>query len=336
MIDWDLVLKEVDNALAFFDSQGVKPTLRTLFYRLVSKNIIPNTKNAYKRLSEKLVEMRKAGRYAWNFLEDTTRVVLGGLRDRRFGDDLFDWFERELERRIDSLDIDKLLNDYFDCLRPYFYVDRWADQPTVCEVWIEKEALAKTIESWVEGWGIPIRVNRGYSSWTFIYNNVQSLISVLERHSRVKVFYLGDLDPSGVDIERFLREAIEYFGLGSDKVELVRLAVTPEQVEMFKLPPRPEDAETIAKLGRDTRSKRYSLSYVVELDALVAYVPDSFKMIINSAISNVWDKSIYESLKARAAELSARSVELLERAKVRAKEKILKDIKEDIKAGLGD
>jgi len=62
------------------------------------------------------------------------------------------------------------------------------------------------------------------------------------------VYYAGDLDPSGMDIERFLTDAIRYFELDVKQVRVQRVAVTEEQVDKFQLPSRPEDVETLTKL----------------------------------------------------------------------------------------
>jgi len=326
LVKWDLVLEEIDGALGYFESQGVKPTLRTLFYYLVSKNMIPNTRSAYKSLSRKLVQARKKGRYEWDFLEDKTRVVLGELGDSRFDDDVIERFEKQIDDKLEELDINRMIDETFDYLKPWISVSRWAEQPTVPEVWIEKEALASTLESWLSGMEIPIRVNRGYSSWTFIYNNVRSLKWTLEKHEKVVIFYCGDLDPSGLDIERFLQEALEYFGLPQEEVEFRRLAVTSEQVERFSLPPRPEDADTLQKLERDPRYKSYREQYIVELDALVAYAPSQFRRIVVEAADGVWDREIYEKLREKARKLREKADKLLDDIKKKAKEKILKEI----------
>ncbi|RLI87535.1 MAG: hypothetical protein DRP01_01630 [Archaeoglobales archaeon] len=325
----EAILTEVDNAIRLFGAQGVKPTLRTLFYYLVSKNIIPNTRSAYKRLSRILVKARKEGRYAWDFLEDKTRVVLGYRSDHRFSDDVLEDFEERLKYKLESIDISEILSELFDWMMPTIDVEMWAEQPIIPEIWIEKEALSSTIYNWTRDLKVRIRVNRGYSSWTFIYNNVEDLKTTLLRHDKVVILYLGDLDPSGVDIQRFLEEALEYFGLDREKVELRRVAVTPEQVEEFDLPPRPEDAETLAKLQRDTRSKSYTYDYIVELDSLVAYVPEEFRNIVRSAIYDCWDKDIYNKLKDRAKELSNKAFKLLVDYKEKAREKILNMLREE-------
>jgi len=107
-IDWGQVLDEVDEALVAFRDRGVKPTLRTLFYYLVSKAVIPNTTSSYKGLSRQLVKARKEGYYTWDFLEDKTRVVLGELGDLCFEDDQLDGFKDSVEDNLDDLDNDKI------------------------------------------------------------------------------------------------------------------------------------------------------------------------------------------------------------------------------------
>jgi hypothetical protein len=270
------------------------------------------------------------GRWAWDVLEDTTRVVLGSLDDSKFSDNAIDYFINRASETLKDLSVEKVLSETFDYLKPHFRVGRWAGQPVVPEIWLEKEALSKTVEAWVSYLDIPIRVNRGYASWTFIHKNVQEISKILERHRKVVIYYLGDLDPSGVDIERFLKEALAYFGLPEDKVEFRRLAITVEQVERFKLPPRPEDAETLAKLERDKRTAKYTLDYIVELDALVAYVPEEFKKLIREAINSLWDRDTYEALLKQAKALDAKAREILDDIKAKAKQKLFELLKAEL------
>ena len=328
-IKWDEVVGIVkSDILPYFESQGVKPTLRTIFYALVSKNIIPNTKSSYKRLSRILVEARKEGIFEWDFMVDKTRVVYKLLRDNYLDESEIEYVERRCRDKLEGISLQKLLEDWFDYLHPSSQVGYWARQPTVVEVWIEKEALADTIANWVHEKEVNIRVNRGYSSWTFIYNNVRDIRGILSQHEQVVVLYLGDLDPSGVDIERFLKEALEYFGLNEEKVRLVRLAVTPEQVRRFNLPPRPEDAETLAKLERDPRYKSYMHEYIVELDSLVAYVPDQFRKLLRETIERYHDKEIYNELRQQAEKIAERCRQIIEKYKKHSLRKLLEEAKQ--------
>lgn len=325
-VDWrGEVHNSILKALDYFRSQGVRPTLRTLFYNLVSQNIIGNTKSTYKGLSKHLVYARKRGLVPWDALEDSARNVYGEFKDDRFDDDIVEYNETRLDEKLDDFNAETILEEFFDYVVRKASVKRWADQPTIAEIWIEKEALARTIASWTQHLGVQIRVNKGYSSWTFLYENCRQLQGYLRNHEKIVIFYLGDLDPSGVDMERFLVEALDFFGLDSSKVELRRLSITPEQVRRYNLPPRPDDAETIAKLARDPRTASYDHKFIVELDAMVAFVPEEFRKSILSAVKSVFDFDIYNDLKEQAKEHNEKIEAKLNEVKDQARD-LLRDL----------
>jgi len=313
-LDWRPIVEKAIEATGEFNRRGVKPSIRSIFYWLYSKAIIPNTVPAYKRLSAKLVDARKRGLVPFDAFQDKTRITLGRLFDRVPEADV-EGFREKVEKRASEIDLMELVDSYFDGMKPIVWVGRWANQPIVVEVWIEKEALASTIKGWLLGAGVTIRVGRGYPSWTFIYDCVSELRKVLGRHERVIVLYLGDLDPSGVDIQRFIQDALDYFGLPRDRVVLKRLAVTEEQVRRFELPPKPEDAATLEKLRRDPRTANYTVDYVVELDALLAYAPDEFRRLVRGAVDEYWDEEVYEEMKEKERKLDKELDEVLTEGK---------------------
>ena len=61
--DWKEVIKAVREELKSFSAEGYKPTLRTMFYRLFSKQLIPNTSSAYDSLGKNMVRAR------WSYIE---------------------------------------------------------------------------------------------------------------------------------------------------------------------------------------------------------------------------------------------------------------------------
>ena len=79
--NWKEVIKEVKSSLLWFKQLGIIPTLRTIFYRLISLEIIPNTEQSYKSLSATVVKARKSGEIAWNCFSDQGRHVLIGLEE---------------------------------------------------------------------------------------------------------------------------------------------------------------------------------------------------------------------------------------------------------------
>ena len=323
-VKWSQVKAEVDKAFEFFDSQQVKPTLRTLYYRLVSVGVLPHTKAAYTTLSRRFVDWRKAGFYTWDALSDNTRITLGDTNDDCFDEGEIEELKANIEIQLDNISLGEILNQLFDHLTPYFHFERWALQPNIVEVWVEKEALSKTLEAWLSDKSIKIRVNRGYSSWTFIYNNVQELGGILANHDKIVILYLGDHDPSGLDIDRFLNMALDQFGIAPDQVEFRRFALTQDQINRYNLPP-------IEVNINDSRANGYLQIHgnrAWELDALFAYAPEEFKRELRETVDSYFDKSIYEKLNDRANELADEADEIIADAKDRAVEKIKASIKE--------
>ncbi|RLC86650.1 MAG: hypothetical protein DRJ03_08060, partial [Chloroflexi bacterium] len=201
---------------------------------------------------------------------------------------------------------------------PSFSFGKWYKQPVAPVIWVEKDAIARNIKNFLSGWSCPIVVSKGYTSWSMLYKAADTINRLLNWHDKVVVLYIGDLDPSGVDIQRFVKEALGFFIDEIERVEVKRIAITPEQVEKYNLPPKPEDAETLAKLKRDTRSKKYTYDYVVEVDALLAFVPDEFKKLVVNSVKELFNQEIYDELKKEAAEYQEKAKKLVEEYKKKA------------------
>ena len=293
-IDWKSVVERVKFELPWFRDRDIKPTLRTLFYRLISLEVIPNTSQAYKQLGSVTVKARKAGRLRWDSFSDEGRLVLTDFIEEYQSPDQFV-----------QVGIDFLRN-----AAQNYTIPRWYKQPHYVEVWIEKLALADTFSSFLKGRDVRITVNRGYSGWSFLYENCMRLLEIKRSGKEIHILYFGDFDPSGDDMDNHLDSALCYFGLGD--IDLQRVAVVEEQIEQFNLPVVPESQETIKKVKSDTRTnsfiKKYGKLYVIELDALlVPYVPDEFKRILHESVDQFFDQRIYQAV------LSDHQPELLDR-----------------------
>jgi hypothetical protein len=98
-------------------------------------------------------------------------------------------------------------------------------------------------------------------------------------------------------MDRHLNEALIQFGLYGI-IEFERIAVTEEQIQEFNLPPTPEDTETLEKLGRDSRTNgfidKYGKLFAVELDALLAIVPNEFRKLVQESVDCYFDFDIYK------------------------------------------
>ena len=228
--NWKKVIDEVKSSLIWFQRHGVpRPSLRTVFYRLVSLEVIPNTKQSYKSLSSVTVKARKSGEIPWDCFSDQGRPVLGNFEENY----------RSPEQFI-QLGINFLKN-----VPQSYTVPRWHKQPQYVEVWIEKQALADTFISFLKERQVKVAVNKGYASWTFLYDNHKRLQQLTKKTGKnINVLYFGDFDPSGEDMDRHMQQSFSTFGI-KDTINFQRISVTQEQIEKFNLPSIPDNQHTL-------------------------------------------------------------------------------------------
>lgn len=158
-------------------------TLRQLFYRLVSAGAMPNSQSDYKRLGTLMTRAREKKMISRRWIVDHTRA----------SDKPSSWSG---------------LNDFADTVRRAYRKDYWASLDHHVEVFVEKDAVAGTIQPVTRENDVSLHVCRGYSSVSFASE-------IAEEWSRIQkpifALYLGDFDPSGFDIERDLREKLERY-----------------------------------------------------------------------------------------------------------------------------
>ena len=252
-VKWSTEIREIVRKLLLSSPRWMFPTIRSVYYRLGSDGYIPLTKQGYKRLNMLITKMRKAGEIPWGYFEVKRgeKSYLGShfVPPR----DYVKWALKNLK----------------ECERNY-RVPLWYLQKTHVEIWIEKKGLLPTFEYFVSDLDPVIRAAEGYASWEFVYASVNEIKDyVLDRTgNKVVVLYFGDLDPSGHDIGRHIKEAIEFFGVN---LTFKRVALLPEQVHEWGLPLWPERMEVIEKIEKDPRQKWYFERFgriACELDAV--------------------------------------------------------------------
>ena len=329
-INWKKVIdKALILANRYTQQYSTPPTLRGLFYMLVSENTLPNTKSAYKRLSSVLATARYSGDFPWNLVKDETRSVFYLEPEEHYST------EELSEEKIREL-LKELIDSHFDVS-----VNPWQDQKWRVIIILEKQALADTVRNAVKQafpHGIyQVRVIRGYDSATDVKKLAEDIAYLLVTHN-VAVLLLTDFDPSGEDIARDFEKRVkmvierEYksFMEGS-KLIFEKIAILPEQIIKLSIPPAPESVDELVKLRRDPRysgfleriKKDPTLKELVEhhgivraeLDALIALRHDEFINILKSAIEKYWDQSIYKTKTlARVEELKRKSEEARNRS----------------------
>jgi hypothetical protein len=198
---WDAIITE---AAAIVESYETGVTLRQLFYRLVSRELIPNKQSAYSRLSSLTARARREGWFP--DLIDNTRII----------------------RRPASWDS---VEELMEQAKKQYRRDRSENQTHSIYVAVEKNALATLIASWYAHYGIPVLAFGGYPSQTF----VNDILDDIDSQGRPAVLiYGGDFDATGVDILRdFLKRTNGVWD------EELRIALNEDQIAQYKLPPLP-------------------------------------------------------------------------------------------------
>ncbi|RNJ78273.1 MAG: hypothetical protein EB830_00405 [Nitrosopumilus sp. H13] len=244
-----------------YDEKGYRLTVRQLYYQLVSRNIIPNNLSSYQRASKILLAGRMMGEVDWDVIMDRARTpIMPG------------------EFRSMSNFVKAALNSY----RKY----RWEGQDHYVEVMVEKEALAGILERVTREYHVLLLANKGYSSASAIHDVAGRMEYEEENGKTCHVIYLGDHDPSGMDMVRDIDSRLNTFGC-SPSVE--RLALTMDQIEQYNPPPNPAKST-------DPRSRKYSEEFGGQSWELDALNPEILSDLLESRIQEYLDVGMYNDV----------------------------------------
>jgi len=328
VVNWRRVLEvALEEAEKYLRRYGEPLTLRGLFYVLVAKGVVPNTRSAYKRLSMVLAKARYGGEFPWHLLKDVTRRTY--------------YLEKTTYYPTRPLGREEILRIVEEYIQRHFDVtlNPWEDQPKRVIVVVEKEALGDLVVSFIrevfEHGVYQVRVIKGYDSATDVKKVADDVELICRLGKQPVILQLGDFDPSGEDIVRDFRERVRMLS-NCKNIVFEKVAVTIDQIIELGLPPKPESVEEINKLKRDPRYPKYVRKLLedekarklaekfgglvrVELDALVSLRPEEFKKILKSAIEKHFDYNVYrektlpkmEKLKKKAEEIKRKSLENL-------------------------
>jgi hypothetical protein len=207
-------------------------TVRHIFYCAVSAGLIEKTETDYKTVVVRLLtQLRRSGRVPYGWIADNTRWV---LQSRTYGSP-----EEALEEWAAT-----------------YRRDLWGNTDARVECWCEKDAIAGIVSGVAAKWRVPTMVFRGYSSVSYLYG----LAEEIRADGRpTYIYYVGDHDPSGVDIQRYVTKTVREMAPAAE-LHVERLAVLPAQIKAYRLPTRPTKES-------DSRSKRFT-GKSVEVDAL--------------------------------------------------------------------
>jgi hypothetical protein len=298
-----------------YEAQGYKLSLRQLYYQLVSKNVVPNTEQSYKRVGCVISDARRAGMVDWEMIEDRNRSTITPTH----------W---DSPAQI------------VEAVARQYRIDKWATQPHFCEVMVEKQALEGVLEPVCNELDIPFTSNKGYTSDTMVYNTGRKLMlefmtrcaamhkdrvapldtqdtfpdvedrrDVLEfmqwvyengfadegrlteegieaGFPRIVVFYMGDHDPSGIDMTRDVADRLRMFS-DHTPIEVRRLALNMPQIEELNPPENP------AKMT-DSRATKYVERFGTSSWELDAVEPTALADLVREAVGDLRNETLWE------------------------------------------
>lgn len=234
--EWQATTRLIEAAIEILKREN-PGTIRQIFYCLVSGGLIENCLADYRRVSQALTKARNDGRIKFHWIVDRSRPSYRAAT----------WTD---------------LEEFGEAVLASYRRDNWQDQPNFVEVWCEKDAVIGSISEVTEEWAVTVRALRGFNSTTCAHAIARLFRQKKRAGKSIKVFYLGDWDPSGAAIEDDVVRRVS--GYGSGPFTITRLAIHKADIAQFNLPP-------LRVKSSDPRANGFLRQHgnqAVELDAL--------------------------------------------------------------------
>lgn len=264
------LLNQMQDIVEDYLDQNITLTNRQLYYQLVSRGIIPNADEIYSRICKFLTDARYAGLIDWEAIEDRGRIP----------SKCTEW---------------ENIKDLIESAVYSYRLPRWSDQDYYIELYCEKQAMESIFQPISHKSHIVFGVNRGYSSASAMYDLAQRIKDKINEGKKVRILYLGDHDPSGLDMIRDIDDRIfEFLTTGDNCIDVpeygfqvIPLALNMKQIEKYNPPPNP------AKIT-DPRAKWYIKEYGNKSWELDALEPKVLIEIAKIGIRKFLDEEKYE------------------------------------------
>jgi hypothetical protein len=264
-------MEHIRETLVTLACDNAPVTSRQLLYLAVSDGVIEKTEAEYKQTVVRLaLELRQHGEIAWEDVVDRTRWYFKPKTYRSWMDAL-----RETER--------------------LYRQSLWTHAPRLVQVWCESMSVAGIIDQVTDEWDVALYPGKGYSSHDFLRTAARH-IAVSGKPTTI--YLLGDFDPSGRDIIRFVTKMLHHYAAEvNPKVEIdfETVAVTEAQIIAWKLPGHPAKKT-------DSRYQSYGIDHAVELEAIP---PASLRSLVQQCITQHLDQDEVQRLERIADEQRA-------------------------------
>jgi len=180
------------------------------------------------------------------------------------------------------------------------------------ELWVEKDSIRNFLNDLAAKYRLSIQVLKGFASLS-MYR--KALLRAAERGVK-RILYIGDFDPSGLLIEKVAEKEMS--------IEVVRIALTFEQIKRFKPP-------SLSVNMRDSRAKDYVSIYGDRCWELEALRPRTlFRLIEVKLRENVPAEFLVEAeARERAAKVARPVTERMRRV-------VEKEVRRLLEAGVSE
>lgn len=268
----DHVLK----VIKYLKEYGGTISLRQIHYKLCNykfrkntkykKTFYENSRTCYQDLSKLVISMRIAKLISWGDIDDETRPSYGETGR----DDVGETIKSNLERFLSY--------HSRNCLQ---------SQPNYIEVVGEKLTVESIIKKSHYKYGVPYTITRGFCSLTTIHAIAENYRN--SGKEKLILLFLTDFDPEGEKIiEKMIKSLRDDFSIDMEKVEAVKVAITPDIISGYNLLPNLE-AKTTSSNYKWFLDK-YKTTKVFELEALDPY---ELEKLLNNAIESVIDDDLF-------------------------------------------
>ena len=303
--DQTIVNHSVEIVLAY-QRLGYKLTLRQLYYQLVSRNIVPNTEKSYNRVGVIISNARMAGLIDWEMIEDRNRHTIIPQH--------WESPSQIISACAHSYRIDKWLNQPAYCevmvekqalegvLEPVcreldipFTSNKGYSSVTMMhaagqKLKMEFRRRCQRKGLWNLEWNRAKRQNIACAQALAENKMLTDKFHLTEAAKKdgwplIVVFYLGDHDPSGIDMSRDVADRLRTFS-DYTPIEVRRLALNIQQVREINPPENP------AKIT-DSRAKKYIERFGRSSWELDAVEPTMLANMVRNAVREIRDEKIW-------------------------------------------
>ena len=183
-------------------------TVRGVMYQVVSAGWLPDTSAvSYGRIQRLLTALRRK------------RIIP------------FEWIVDNVRETIKPSSWSGLA-DFADTVAEAYRKDFWAGLDDYVEVIVEKDTVAGRVEPVTREYDVSLHPLRGYSSVSFAWSIAQRWAEI---EKPIFIYYIGDHDPSGRDIERSIQAELKQYS--GREFTWERIAVNPADFQTFNIIP---------------------------------------------------------------------------------------------------